>query len=106
MDLHNRWGTAIDPVPFLVVALTAFATCYSFGPIYLLTFEFTLRAALAISTGVFLLALAGAYYRLIWTYRPEYREEVPAGVRFRRLVLVTLAVTGVLVVLCLPLVVR
>jgi hypothetical protein len=103
MHLQNRWGTPIDPVPFFVVVLTALATCYSFGPIYLLTFDVALPVALAVSTVVFLGVVGAAFYRLVWTYRPAYREEVPVGARFRRLVVTTLAATGLLVLLVLPL---
>jgi|GEM_PF-1941241 len=79
MEVRNRWGTPVDPVPFLVVFGTAFASCYSFGPVYLLAFDVSVPTALGASTVVFALAVAGAYHRLVWTYRPEYREEVPVG---------------------------
>jgi hypothetical protein len=103
---RNWEGTAVDPVPFLVVVLTAFATCYSFGPVYLLTFDVSLPAALAASTVVFFAASATAYYRLVRVYRPVAREEVPVAVRFRRLVLATFAAVGVIALLALPLFVR
>jgi uncharacterized protein (DUF58 family) len=106
MDLHNRWGTAVDPVPFLVVLLTAFATCYSLGPVYLLTFDVPLWTALAASTVVFLATSAMAYYRLVRVYRPVAREEVPVAVRFRRIVLATFATVGVIALLALPLFAR
>lgn len=103
MRLSNRWGTELDPVPFFVVATVGFATCYSFGPVYLLTFGINVRFALGLSTVVYALVVAGAYYRLIWTYRPEYRQEVPAGVRFRRIILATVVAMGVLALFALPL---
>lgn len=106
MRLQNRWGTRIDPVPFLVVALTGFATCYSFGPVYLLTFGVSVSGALAMSTIAFGLVASGAYYRLVWTYRPSSRIEVPVGVRFRRLLLAMLAALGLLVLFALPLLVE
>jgi len=106
MNLQNRWGTAVDPVPFLVVSLTAFATCFSFGPVYLLTFDVELPVALAASGGVFVGITGTAYYWLVWTYRPAYRETVPVATRFRRLFLVTLAATAVLVLLALPMFTR
>lgn len=106
MRLHNRRGIEIDPVPFLVVAATGFAVCYSFGPVYLLTFGVTVPTALALSTAVYCLVLGGAYYRLVWTYRPEHRVEVPVGVRFRRIVLATVAGVGLLALLALPLLVE
>ncbi|MFB6152064.1 MAG: hypothetical protein ABEJ40_09695 [Haloarculaceae archaeon] len=103
MHLKNRWGTTVDPVPFLVVAATAFAACYSFGPGYLLSLDLSIEPALAGSTAAFLLVLAVAYYRLVWTYRPAVREVVPVGVRFRRLVLAVVAGAGLVVLLALPL---
>lgn len=101
----NRWGTEVDPVPLFVVVATGFATCYSFGPVYLLTFGLTVPDALALSTAAYGLVVAGAYYRLVWTYRPEYRREVPVGVRFRRLVLAMLVAVGIIALFLLPLLV-
>jgi len=106
MRLRNRWGTGVDPVPFLVVVLTGFATCYSFGPVYLLTFDLSVRDALAASTGVYGAVIAVAYYRFVWTYRPEHRKEVPVGIRFRRLLLAMAVGLGVAVLLALPLFAR
>ena len=103
MELRNRWGSPVDPVPFFVVAATAFAVCYSFGPVYLLTFDVALRPALCATTGVYALLTAGAYYRLVWTFRPEYRKEVPPGARFRRLLVGAVLVALVLVLLAVPL---
>jgi len=102
MALQNRWGTEVDPVPFLVVVLTAFATCYSFGPVYLLSFGLEQSVALVASTVVFLGSTTTAYHRLVWTYRPARREEVPVAARFRRLILSTLVIVGVIALLCLP----
>ncbi|MFC7082052.1 hypothetical protein [Halorussus caseinilyticus] len=50
------------------------------------------------------LAVTGfAYYRLVWTARPDLRREVPAQFRIRRIVLAGLAVGGVFALLSLPL---
>jgi len=106
MRLENRWGSRVDAVPFAVVALTGLAICYSFGPVYLLTFGVTVPSALAASTGAYALVVVGAYYWLVWTYRPERRSEVPVGQRFRRLLLAMLAAVGLLVLLALPLLVE
>jgi hypothetical protein len=106
MAVRNRWGTAVDPVPFLVVAATAFATCYSFGTVYLLAFDLSLRVALAGATAVFALAVLAAYHRLVWTYRPAAREEVPVGVRFERVVLAAAVGVGLLALCSLPFFVR
>ncbi len=105
MRLQNRWGTQVDAVPFAVVVLTGLATCYSFGPVYLLTFGVAVETALAASTAAFGAVIAGAYYRLVWTYRPEYRTEVSVGVRFRRILLTIAVAVGLLALLALPLLV-
>lgn len=103
MRLENRWGRQVDAVPFAVVVLTGFATCYSFGPVYLLTFGVAVETALAASTVAFGAVAAGAYYRLVWTYRPESRVELPVAARFRRILLSMLVAAGLLVLLALPL---
>ncbi|MFC7082051.1 hypothetical protein [Halorussus caseinilyticus] len=38
MRWGNRFGTPVDPVPFLVVAALGFLLCYTFGPSYLMAF--------------------------------------------------------------------
>lgn len=106
MPLENRWGREVDAVPFAVVALTGFATCYSFGPVYLLTFGIPVEMALVASTAAFGAIVAGAYYRLVWTYRPQSRVELPVAARFRRILLSMLAAAGLLVLLALPLIVE
>ena len=106
MEVRNRWGAAVDPVPFRVVVATAFATCYSFGTVYLLAFSLSLPVALAGATIVFALAVVASYHRLVWTYRPVSREEVPVGVRFQRVVLAAAVGVGLLALCSLPFFVR
>jgi len=106
MELRNRDGTPVDPVPFLVLAAMAFAVAYAFGPVYFGALGLGLHRALALSTGAFVGATALAFHRFVWTYRPATREEVPASSRFRRLVLAAVAAVLVLLALALPLVVR
>lgn len=103
MRPENRLGTPVDPVPFLVVAALAFLFCYCFGPIYLMEFGAELAGGLGYSTMVFLFLTGLAYYRLVWTARPDLRAEVPAHLRLRRLVWGGLAVAGVFALLSLPL---
>ena len=93
----------MDPVPFLVVAAAGFLGCYSCGPVYLMEFGVDLPGALALTTMAFLATTAVAYYRFVWTARPDLRAEVPAHLRLRQLVLGGLAVGGVFVLLSLPL---
>jgi hypothetical protein len=103
MRLENRVGTPVDPVPFVVVAAFGFLFCYSYGPIYLMEFGAELGGALGYTTMAFLAFLGFAYYRFVWTARPDLRAEVPAHLRLRQLVLGGLAVGGVFVLLSLPL---
>jgi hypothetical protein len=104
MRPENRVGTPVDPVPFIVVAAFGFLFCYSYGPVYLMEFGAELGGALGYSTMVFLGVLGVAYYRLVWTARPDLRSEIPAGLRLRRLLLAGLAVASVFVLLSLPLI--
>ncbi|WP_135823532.1 hypothetical protein [Halorussus ruber] len=99
----NRRGTPVDPVPFLVVAAAGFLGCYSCGPIYLMEFGVGLPSALAVTTLVFFATTVLAYYRFVWTARPDLRSEIPAGLRLRRIVLAGLAIGGLFVLLSLPL---
>jgi hypothetical protein len=93
----------VDPVPFIVVSAMGFLFCYSYGPVYLMEFGAELGGALGYTTMVFLAFAWYAYYRLVWTARPDLRGEVPAHLRLRRLVLGALVVGGVLALLSLPL---
>lgn len=93
----------VDPVPFIVVAAIGFLFCYCFGPVYLMAFGAELAGGLGYTTMVFLAFAWYAYYRLVWTARPDLRGEVPAHLRLRRLVLGGLVVAGLLALLSLPL---
>lgn len=103
MRPENSRGIPVDPVPFIVVAGMGFLLCYSYGPIYLLEFGAELGGALGYTTMVFLAFAWYAYYRLVWTARPDLRGEVPAHLRLRRFVLSGFVVVGLLALLSLPL---
>ncbi|USZ66841.1 hypothetical protein NGM10_08860 [Halorussus salilacus] len=100
---ENRRGVPVDPVPFLVVGALGFLACYSLGPGYLLALGVGLRGALALSTAGFLGTVAFAYYRFVWSARPDLPSEVPATLRVRRLLLGALVVVGVFALFSLPL---
>lgn len=102
MDLRNRWGTVVDPVPFLVVVASIVVVVYSFGPIYLIELDVSLPAALGVCTGVTAGLVAVAYYRLVWTTRPEHRGVVPVEQRLRRLFYAVLLGIALLGLLALP----
>jgi hypothetical protein len=105
MELRNARGDPVDPVPFLVVTGIAFATCFSYGPIYFTALGLGLRAAVGITTGAFLASALVAFYRMVWTARPDLRGEVPAARRFRRLILAIAIGVVALIGLSLPLLV-
>ncbi|MFB6267176.1 MAG: hypothetical protein ABEI31_05920 [Halodesulfurarchaeum sp.] len=101
---ENRRGDRIDPVPFIVTVLLSFMVVFSFGPIYAMEYGFAQLEALAISSVIMVAIGAGAYYRLVWTYRPEMREEVPVESRLQRLFYAIIAGVLVLGALTYPIV--
>lgn len=104
MHLPNRDGTPVDPVPFLVVSLMAFAVSYAFGPMYFSALGLPLDWGVALSTGAFLGASGVAFHRYVWSFDPAIRDEVPASDRFRRLILAAVCCVGAILLLALPLV--
>lgn len=105
VQLPNKNGTPVDPVPFLVVSLLGVAVAYSYGPIYLTELGFGLPTALVISTVVAATVTGAAYHRYVWAARPDLRTEVPVEVRLKRLFLGVVILIAVIVLLSLPLLV-
>lgn len=103
LRLRNRDGTVLDPVPFLVAASTAFVICFAWGPLYFLTLGYGLELAVGASTAVFVILVAVAYYRLVWTYDPAHRDAVPGPVRLKRIIFASFVGIALLVALLLPL---
>ena len=99
---QNRRGTAVDPVPFLVVAAMAFLLSFSAGPIYGLSFGLGLELALAVSAACWLVGVVVSYHRLVWTVRPNLRAHVPPSARLERIGFATLAFGLFLLLLSLP----
>ncbi len=106
MQLRNSRGTPVDPVPFLVVAATAFTVSYSYGPLYLMALGMELAPALLACGVVVAGSTAAAYHRYVWRARPDLRGEVPAGVRLRRFFYGVLVGVALLAALALPLFAR
>ena len=100
---RNREGTAVDPVPCLVVVGLAFLVTFSFGPIYLNALGLSFPVGIALSAVVFVVVSVGAYVRYIWQARPALRAEIPADQRLARLVYGALCLALLLVFLTLPL---
>ena len=99
MRLRNRDGTPIDPVPFFVVALLGVMITIAWGPLYLKSHGVEQSVAVTASVGLAAVTVGTSYYRYVWTANPNVRENVPAAVRFRKLVYALLI--GVVVVLVL-----
>lgn len=102
MRPRNRDGTPVDPVPLLVVVLTAFLITHAWGPLYLGALGVPMIPAFTILTGLFLVIVAVAYHQLVWTAHPERQGEVPAERRFARLVYAIVIGIGLVVLLALP----
>jgi hypothetical protein len=102
MGLRNSDGAPVDPVPFLVVAATAFLVCFSFGPLYGTAIGASLPLALVGSGLVFVGITAGAYHRLVRQHNPE-GPRAPPDVRLRNLFYVAAVLAGLLLLLALPL---
>jgi hypothetical protein len=103
VQLRNDQGTAVDPVPFLVVGASTFLVCFSFGPIYLGALGVPLQESLVVSGVVCLATTAVAYHRLVRRARPEIRSELPPEARLRQIFYVTLLLTLVTILLAVPL---
>ena len=102
MALPNRYGTPVDPVPFVVVSGLAFMLSFSFGPLYGLAFGLSLPTALAVSGIAFLLVAALAFYHQVWAARPT--GETSVALRAEQLLYAALAFAVVVVAATLPLV--
>lgn len=103
---QNSEGDPVDPVPFVVVTAMSFLVCYSFFPVYFISFGVRLPVAIALTTGIFLALAVGAYSRLVRSVRPEIKQEVPAEVRLQKIFYYAIIVTGIFFLLTLFLMAR
>ncbi|MFC4543129.1 hypothetical protein ACFO5R_14460 [Halosolutus amylolyticus] len=106
MRPRNRQGSPVDPVPFVVVAGLAFMILLSFGPLYGQALGASLDRSIAASAALFVLVTVGAYYRQVWTARPEAVDLVPAGIRAERLFYLIPVLVALIVALAIPLLAR
>lgn len=107
IELTNESGDPVDPVPVLVVLLTAFLFAFSYGPLYFRALGAGAAASFALSAGAFLLATAAAYRRYVRRgLTDDVRATVPAGRRMERLLYAMLAGAVLTCALALPLVLR
>ena len=99
--LRDSEGRTVDPVPFFVVTGALFLMCYSFLPVYFLSFGVQVLSAVVVTTGVFVALTVGAYSRLVANVRPGLREEVPSAMRLQRIFYGGLVLASVLLLLTL-----
>lgn len=104
MELRNREGTPVDPVPFLVVSVTVFLMSFSSGPFYCLTLGLGTVEAVLLPAAVFVFGSIGAYRHFVWNAHPELRAEIPAEYRLQRLFYAMMIVAVLLVALVAPVV--
>ena len=105
MQLRNRHGSHVDPVPFVVVVGLSFMLLLSFGPLYGQALGLSLELSIALSVGLFAITAAVAFYRQVWTARPELAGAVPSAVRAERLFYLIPILAALVVALAVPLVV-
>lgn len=99
--VQNNEGDPVDPVPFVVVTGMSFLVCYSFFPVYFLSFGLQLPVAIAITTGIFTTLAVCAYSRLVRSVRPEIKKEVPAEIRLQKIFYYAIIFTGIFFLLTL-----
>lgn len=102
--LQNRFGTPVDPVPFLVVSALGFTVSFSFGPIYAMELGASLSMALVAAALTTVAVAVVAYHRYVWTEQPDLRGEISAEDRFQRLIYGMLAGFLCVALLALPIV--
>ncbi|WP_433624843.1 hypothetical protein [Halomicrococcus sp. NG-SE-24] len=68
--LRNRHGSAVDPVPFFVVAGLGLLVSFAVFPPTLAGLGVAIPQAFALSTWGFAAVAAGTYYYLVWTALP------------------------------------
>ncbi|MES3516767.1 MAG: hypothetical protein PPP58_03780 [Natronomonas sp.] len=101
MPLRNGRGAPIDPVPFIVVVGLAFMLLLSLGPLYGQAFGLPLSTAIAVSTLLFVVVAAGAFYWQVWDARPR-ADGVPVEMRAERLFYGMVALGVIIVAVTLP----
>ncbi len=104
MPWRNANGTTVDPVPFYVAALSGLLVSLSFGPFYFEAFGVGRPLAFGGSALLGLTCCLGAFYRFVWTFRPERLGEVPVASRMLRLGYAMVIMLLVLLALSLPIV--
>jgi hypothetical protein len=106
MDLRNREGKRVDPMPWVVTVSLGFMLLFSVGPIYLHEYGLDPLPSVIALIAIFLGVVVGSYWRLVHTVRPDLRGEIPPDVRLERLFYAILAGILVLIAVSLPIATR
>lgn len=101
--VHNKHGDRIDPVPFVVSVALAFMLAMSFGPVYGLSYGFSLVTAVGLSLLGFAGFVAVAYDQLVRSAPPRDAGPLPPGPRVERLLYAAIGIGVILVGLTVPL---
>jgi hypothetical protein len=104
MPLPNRYGTPIDPVPFVVVSGLGCMLSLSFGPLYGQAFGLSLSVALPAAVALSIAITAASFYWQVWDASPP--AETAVAIRVERLFYGAVAFGVVLVALTLPFLLR
>lgn len=102
MNVRNRNGDPVDPVPFLVCTAMAVMLLFSVGPLYGLAYGLPVWAGLTVATAGTAAVSAVAYHRLVWTAPPPWVQISPE-LRFQRLVYIGVAFAVLLLAASVPL---
>lgn len=102
MDVRNRHGDPVDPVPFLVSVATTAMLLFSVGPLYGLAYGLPVWAGLVVATAGTVAVSAVAYHRLVWTAPPPW-VTIPPQHRFQRLLYIAFVFGLFLLALSAPL---
>lgn len=103
MQLPNRRGAPVDPVPFLVAALSGALACLLCGPPYLLALGVARVPAVGTAVAVALLLVGAAYYEFVWTATGPGDVARPIGPRLQQVGYAAAIAVAVGVGLSLPL---
>ena len=102
MEVSNRDGDPVDPVPFLVLVGILGMMTLSLGPLYGLAYGVSVARSLTVSAVVTAVVAAVAFHRLVWIAPPRW-VTIPPKIRFQRLFYLAIAFALVLVGLTVPL---
>jgi hypothetical protein len=102
MQVRNRNGDPVDPVPFLVSAGLVVMFSFSAGPLFGLSYGLSVPVSLCVACVCSAVVVTAAFYRLVWTATAR-SVSVPAQFRFERILYLAVAFGLVLLALSIPL---